>query len=138
MVDVATGEASDKKPTPEEQGKNPAAVSLGRRGGGPGTPHKKVLISVKSGKTSSPHVRDLVGVVDREKAAIGLLITLQSPTRDMRTEAADAGFYQSPWGRHPRIQILTVEELLDRQEIRHAADPPKRHNLHPGTSCGNG
>jgi hypothetical protein len=33
MVDVATGEASDKKPTPEEQGKNPAAVSLGRRGG---------------------------------------------------------------------------------------------------------
>ena len=62
-------------------------------------------------------MRDLVGVVDREKAAIGLLITLQSPTRDMRTEAADAGFYQSPWGRHPRIQILTVEELLDGKKL---------------------
>ena len=33
MVDLATGEASDREPTPEEQGKDPAAVSLGRRGG---------------------------------------------------------------------------------------------------------
>jgi len=30
----------------------------------------------------------------------------------MRAEAASAGFYESPWGRHPRIQILTIEELL--------------------------
>ena len=85
--------------------------------GGPGTPHRKVLISVKSGKTSSPHVRDLVGVIDREKAAIGLLITLHRPTRDMRTEAADSGFYESPWGKHPRIQILTVEELLSGKQL---------------------
>lgn len=81
--------------------------------GGPGSPHKRVLISVKSGKVSSPLVRDLRGVVEREKAAIGLFITLQPPSKDMRTEAADAGFYESPWGKHPRIQILTVEELLD-------------------------
>jgi hypothetical protein len=33
MVDIATGDASDRKPTPEEQGKNPAAVALGRLGG---------------------------------------------------------------------------------------------------------
>ena len=33
MVDIATGEASDREPTPEEQGKDPAAVSMGRRGG---------------------------------------------------------------------------------------------------------
>ena len=33
MVDIATGEASDKPPTPEEQGKDPAAVALGRKGG---------------------------------------------------------------------------------------------------------
>jgi hypothetical protein len=33
MVEIATGEASDREPTPEEQGKDPAAVSLGRRGG---------------------------------------------------------------------------------------------------------
>jgi hypothetical protein len=76
-----------------------------------------VLISVKSGKTSSPHIRDLVGVIDREKAAIGLLITLKPPTKDMRKEAADSGFYEPPWGRHPRIQILTVEELLDGKKL---------------------
>ena len=33
QVDIATGEANDREPTPEEQGKDPAAVSLGRRGG---------------------------------------------------------------------------------------------------------
>ena len=27
-------------------------------------------------------------------------------------EAASAGFYTSPWGKHPRLQILTVEDLL--------------------------
>jgi DNA modification methylase len=81
--------------------------------GGVGSPHQKVLISVKSGKVSSPLIRDLRGVVERDKAAIGLFITLQAPTKDMRTEAADAGFYESPWGKHPRIQILTVEDLLE-------------------------
>ena len=29
MADIATGEATDREPTPEEQGKDPAAVSLG-------------------------------------------------------------------------------------------------------------
>ena len=33
IVDIATGEVEDREPTPEEQGKDPAAVSLGRRGG---------------------------------------------------------------------------------------------------------
>jgi hypothetical protein len=33
IVDIATGEEEDREPTPEEQGKDPAAVSLGRRGG---------------------------------------------------------------------------------------------------------
>jgi hypothetical protein len=33
MVDIATGEVDDREPTPEERGKNPAAVALGKRGG---------------------------------------------------------------------------------------------------------
>ncbi|SDR56920.1 hypothetical protein SAMN05519103_05540 [Rhizobiales bacterium GAS113] len=33
MVDIATGDASDREPTPEERGKDPDAVALGRRGG---------------------------------------------------------------------------------------------------------
>jgi 1,2-phenylacetyl-CoA epoxidase PaaB subunit len=33
MVDIATGQAEDREPTPEEQGKDPAAAALGRKGG---------------------------------------------------------------------------------------------------------
>lgn len=33
IVDIATGQVQDYEPTPEEQGKNPAAVALGRLGG---------------------------------------------------------------------------------------------------------
>jgi site-specific DNA-methyltransferase (adenine-specific) len=74
---------------------------------------KQVIFSVKGGHTSVKDVRDLRGVIEREKAKIGVLITLQEPTQPMRKEAADAGFYTSPWdGTHPRIQILTVAELL--------------------------
>ena len=36
MLDIATGEASDREPTPEEQGKDPAAVARGRLGGAKG------------------------------------------------------------------------------------------------------
>lgn len=31
--DIATGQVEDRAPTPEEPGKDPAAVALGRRGG---------------------------------------------------------------------------------------------------------
>jgi DNA modification methylase len=74
---------------------------------------KQVVISVKAGLVQVSHVRDLRGVVEREHADIGLLICLNEPTRAMRTEAAGAGFYESPWKtKHPKIQILTIEELL--------------------------
>jgi hypothetical protein len=33
IVDIATGDVEDRSPTPEEQGKDPAAVALGRKGG---------------------------------------------------------------------------------------------------------
>ena len=33
IVDIATGEVEDRPPTPEEQGKDPAAVALGKKGG---------------------------------------------------------------------------------------------------------
>lgn len=73
---------------------------------------KQIILSVKAGKLHAPYVRDLRGVVEREKAAIGVLLTLDEPTKAMRTEAASAGFYKSPWGTHPRIQLVTVEDLL--------------------------
>ena len=75
---------------------------------------KQVILSVKAGQTGVAHVRDLRGVLDREKAAIGVFITMEEPSQPMRTEAADAGFYHSPgWNKdYPRIQLRTIAELL--------------------------
>jgi len=75
---------------------------------------ESVILSVKAGKTGSAHVRDLKGVLEREKAAIGVLISMQEATSPMKTEAATAGFYESTlWGRkYPKVQLFTVAELL--------------------------
>jgi DNA modification methylase len=78
---------------------------------------KQIVLSVKSGGLSVKDVRDLRAVLEREKAQIGALITLQEPTKQMRIEATTLESYQSPWGRHPRLQILTVEELLEGKKI---------------------
>jgi DNA modification methylase len=84
---------------------------------------RQIILSVKAGKLHAPYVRDLRGVVEREKAAIGVLLTLEEPTKAMRTEAASAGFYKSPWGTHPKLQIVTVGELLDGKRLD---APPSR------------
>ena len=75
---------------------------------------QQIIVQVKGGHTSVPHIRDLRGVVEREKAAMGFYICLEAPTKPMLTEAAGAGTFGSEiWGRtFPRIQIRTVEELL--------------------------
>ena len=75
---------------------------------------QRVLIQVKSGHVKSGDVRDLRGVVEREEAAIGVFVTLEPPSNEMITEAVSAGYFQSKaWQKdYPRIQILTVEDLL--------------------------
>ncbi|HSH21490.1 MAG TPA: hypothetical protein VK992_02580 [Candidatus Caenarcaniphilales bacterium] len=64
--------------------------------------------------------RDESGNREREKAEIGLFITLEEPSREMELEATTAGFYTSPIsGRdYPRIQILTIRELLEEGKKR--------------------
>jgi len=84
-----------------------------------------VILSVKAGNTTVAHVRDLRGVVDREKAAIGVLITMNSPTEPMKVKAATAGLFESQtWGqKYPKLQLLTVEDLLAGKDI---AMPPRK------------
>lgn len=78
-----------------------------------GTGAKKIVVSVKGGEhVTVTMVKDLIATVEREKAAIGLFVTLAEPTKPMLTEAVSAGFYASPKGDVPKIQILTIEELL--------------------------
>lgn len=79
---------------------------------------RQIIFSVKAGEHLVPaYVHELRGVIEREHAEIGVLITFNEPTVGMRSEAAGAGFYTSPWGNHPRLQLRTVGQLLAGQGI---------------------
>jgi site-specific DNA-methyltransferase (adenine-specific) len=81
---------------------------------------KKIIIQVKSGHVKPDDIRSLITVVAREKAQIGAFITLRPATRDMMREAVAAGYYNSPlYGPFPKIQILTIEDLLSGEELRY-------------------
>jgi site-specific DNA-methyltransferase (adenine-specific) len=74
---------------------------------------EKALVSVKGGdNVTVAMIRDLAHVVDREKARIGVFITLAEPTGPMKTEAVKAGAYETLYGKYPKIQILTIAELF--------------------------
>jgi hypothetical protein len=81
-------------------------------------------------------VRDLCHVVEREKATLGVFVTLEKPTKPMKEEAAGFGFYTPehyPDRKYPRMQLLTIDELLAGAEVKY----PK--TLPPGDlqeSCG--
>lgn len=76
------------------------------------------IVSVKGGENvNAAMIRDLKGTMDREKAPMGVFITLAEPTREMTKEAASAGFYETGGLKYPRIQIATIKELLDGEKV---------------------
>jgi len=77
--------------------------------------YKKIIIQIKSGNVSVKDIRDLGHVISREKAEMGIFITLELPTKPMIKEAVGAGYYRSLLTKkdYPKIQILTIEELFD-------------------------
>jgi len=74
---------------------------------------KQIILSVKSGHVSVKDVRDLRGVIEREKAEIGALLTLEEATKPMEAEAAAADFYKSRFGAFPKLQVRTIAQLLE-------------------------
>ncbi len=81
-----------------------------------------VLIEVKSGSLTVKNIREFVHVIDHEKAAIGVFVCFADQvTKPMRTEAQQAGYYDYEGFKtqFPRIQILTVEELLEGKTVSH-------------------
>jgi hypothetical protein len=74
-------------------------------------------------------VRALDHVREREKAEIALFISLEEPTPAMVKDAASVGFYESPNGKkYPRVQLLTVEGLLNNtQRAEHPDYEPDRN-----------
>lgn len=78
---------------------------------------QQIIFSVKSGHTGSGDIQTLRGVIEREKAEMGVLICMQEPTQPMITEAASAGFYKAIWSTVPKLQIITVKDLLEGKDI---------------------
>lgn len=75
---------------------------------------EKAIVSVKGGNNVSvAMIRDLAHVVEREKAKIGIFITIAEPTEPMLKEAIKEGYYETENGRYPKIQILTINQLFN-------------------------
>jgi site-specific DNA-methyltransferase (adenine-specific) len=73
---------------------------------------KRAIVQVKSGHVGVDVIKVLETTAAKE--AMGILITLEPPTKPMQVEAVSAGYYHSTiWNKdYPKIQILTIEELL--------------------------
>jgi adenine specific DNA methylase Mod len=100
----------------------------------------RIIVSVKGGEHIGVQmVRDLRGVIERENAEMGVLVTLAAPTGPMQTEANSAGFVRkSAHDRLPRLQIVTVEDMLANRMPRlpplpqaPRAMPPARKRTEP-------
>jgi site-specific DNA-methyltransferase (adenine-specific) len=89
---------------------------------------QRILVQVKGGSIQRNDVATLLGDVNNQKFAGGILLTLENPTQPMRIEAAEAGRFTSKlWHDkdYPKIQILTIEGLLNGRE---RADAPPQGN----------
>lgn len=98
---------------------------------------KTLIVQVKSGHVTVSQIRDLKGILEREKAVIGAFITLSEPTGPMKTEAAAAGFYEPeffPGKKYPRLQILTIKELLEGKELQYPKMAPTTFKKAEGKS----
>jgi len=89
---------------------------------------KKIIVQVKSGNVNRGQIATLKGDMERENAEIGAFITLENPTKPMIEEAVSAGFYEpeSLGGKkYPKVQILTIEELLDDRQLKYPRIMPE-------------
>lgn len=73
-----------------------------------------MVLSVKGGGIGPTDIRDLRGVLaDEEGAQLAGFISLQEPTRGMKQAAAEAGTWEYQGNVYPRVQILTVRDLVE-------------------------
>ena len=89
---------------------------------------KRIVVQVKSGHVERSQIATLNSDREREKAEIGLFITLEHPTNPMAQEALSAGFYEPEHfsnHRFPRVQILTIEGLLEGGEAQYPRFAPR-------------
>ena len=75
-------------------------------------PLRQIIVSVKGGKLKAPNVRELQGAVSKQRAALGILVTLHEPSRQMRSDMA-SGVYSCASGTYPITQFVTVADILE-------------------------
>jgi len=81
---------------------------------GPGET-SRMIIQVKSGGANRGTIATIKGDMQREKAEIATLITMDEPTKPMILEAKSVGVYEHAlMGRsYDRIRIVTVREMIE-------------------------
>ena len=89
----------------------------------------RCIIEVKGGKVGSEQVRSLKGAMDRTGAPMGILVTLNEPTGPMRETAASYDHWETEWGPVPRVQIVTIRQLLE-SPVPPLRLPVIRHDTH--------
>jgi len=73
-----------------------------------------MVISVKGGHVRPTDIRDLRGVLDREKdTKMAGFISLQEPSKAMKKEADSLGYYEYQGIKYPRMQLMTVKDIFD-------------------------
>ena len=89
---------------------------------------KRIIVQVKSGHVNRGMIATLKGDMEREKAEIGLFVTLSPSTGPMEQDAIAAGFYEPeyfPGQKFPRVQILTIEDLLNGKQAQYPRLAPQ-------------
>lgn len=99
---------------------------------------ERMVLQVKSGGANRGTIATLKGDMQRERAELAILITMDEPTRPMIEEAKNAGVYSHPlMGRnYDRIRIVTVREMIEedaRMDLPLTFDAVK-----PGKKSGSG
>lgn len=77
------------------------------------------IIEVKSGNVNVKNIREFIQVVEKQNAPIGIFCCFEEQvTKPMEKEIKEAGYFlEKTFGtRYPRIQILTIEQLLNHKQ----------------------
>ena len=81
---------------------------------------KDMVLSVKGGGIKPADIRDLRGVLERERGSeLAGFLSLKEPSKGMRDEAAQAGVYEYNGVPYARIQLLTVQQILEGKQSFH-------------------
>jgi restriction endonuclease Mrr len=95
------------------------------------------IVQVKSGNVNSGQIRDFKGTIEREKADYGIFLTLEDPTEPMSKEAVVAGHFKTEWNAPiQRVQILTIEELLEGRQPEFPFPPDNYNKAERGRRIG--